>query len=151
MKMNDALSGAALMALALAMLVVAAGFPGFPGQSYGPSLFPSILGVGLLGAGALLTLRGLRAGGPWLTLDPALVGGRGALSFALVVAAVLAMVLFGQTVGFLPVCVLSLTVLMLQLGVGPLRALALALAVTVAIQGFFGHLLRVPLPPGWLA
>ena len=73
MRANDAVNGAILIIFAAIMIALTASFPAFPGQKYGPSLFPRLLGAGLIICGALLVWRGLqarRAGERWLTPDP---------------------------------------------------------------------------------
>ena len=58
MKFNDAITGGALLALALAVLVNVAGFPAIPGQQVGPAVFPGL--VALLLAGCALELDNVR-------------------------------------------------------------------------------------------
>jgi len=153
MRVGDAVSGAIILALGAAMIVIAAGFPGFPGQRFGPSLFPTILGVGLTLCGALLVLRGLRAraAGPLFRIDPSLTEPRGLLGFALALGGAGLFAAVGEQVGFIPISLITLLALMITLGVRPLHAVGLSVVVTAAIQGFFAELLRVPLPLGWLA
>ncbi len=62
-------------------------FPPFPGQKYGPSLFPRILGGGLVICGLLLMARGraqLAAGAPLGEIDPTYRSFRGAASVAVI-------------------------------------------------------------------
>ena len=153
MRVGDAVSGALILALGAAMIVIAAGFPGFPGQRFGPSLFPTILGSGLALCGALLGLRGLseRPRAAAFRLDPALTEPRSLLGFALALGGAGLFAAVGERVGSVPISVATLLALMITLGVRPLHAVALSVLVTVAIQGFFAELLRVPLPLGWLA
>ena len=47
MKINDAVVGVALIALAIAILVHIQAYPLIPGQKYGPALFPGLIAVGL--------------------------------------------------------------------------------------------------------
>lgn len=73
MRVNDAIWGALLLLLAAALLVHIQAFPNIPGQKYGPSLMPGVVGGGLAACGALLVLKGLasRRGGanvPWVRL-----------------------------------------------------------------------------------
>jgi putative tricarboxylic transport membrane protein len=69
LRANDILSGLALIVFSLAMITLTLTFPDFPGQKYGPSLFPRILGGGLILCGAALVRNGLagqRTGAPRL-------------------------------------------------------------------------------------
>jgi putative tricarboxylic transport membrane protein len=149
MRFNDAVSGLFFALFGVAMIVIADGFPGFPGQRFGPALFPSLLGGGLIAAGGLLIVQGVRSGGGLVRLDPALPG-RGGVSVALVVATILAHILLGEWLGFVPISVLTLAGLLLWFGVRPLSAAAVAAGTTGAIWWFFAIMLRVPLPRGVL-
>jgi integral membrane sensor domain MASE1 len=60
---KDFYAGLLFMAFGLATLVVAGSYPLGSASRMGPGYFPRILGILLLGLGALLSLCGLRAGG----------------------------------------------------------------------------------------
>ncbi len=153
MRANDIIVGLVLIAVSAAMIAYTVTFPEFPGQNYGPALFPRILGAGLTVCGALLIGRGLaarRAGDPWVTLAPWARDPWRVTSFLLVLALLLFYILASETVGFIPIAILFLGTLLLWLGVRPMTAIATAILATIAIQWFFGSLLRVPLPRGWL-
>jgi putative tricarboxylic transport membrane protein len=153
LRANDAISGFVLIVLAAAMLALTLSFPEFRGQNYGPALFPRILGVGLIVCGALLMRRGFaarRAGARWVELAPWTHDPWRVSSFLLVIAMLLLYVLAADTVGFIPIALIFLGGLFLWLGVRPLPAIVTAIAATIAIHWFFGSLLRVPLPRGWL-
>ena len=59
MKFNDAISGAALLALALAILFNVSSFPNIPGQNIWPSAFPGLLALLLAGCAITLIVKGL--------------------------------------------------------------------------------------------
>ena len=150
MKVNDAVIGACLIALAIAILVHIQAYPLIPGQKYGPALFPGVIAVGLIGCGLLLVRRGVRAGRPlvafasWMR-DPSLVTNFLAICIVLVfyIAAV-------GTLGFIPTATVCLVALFLKLRVRVLPAIVVALAATLVIHTLFYKLLRVPLPWGVL-
>jgi putative tricarboxylic transport membrane protein len=153
LRANDILSGLALIVFALAMMALTLTFPDFPGQKYGPSLFPRILGVGLILCGAALIWNGLaarRAGAPWLELAPWTRDPRRVASFFLTLALLLVYILASETVGFIPIAIVFLLALFVWLGARPLPAVLTALATVIAIHWFFSTMLRVPLPRGWL-
>ena len=153
MRANDAISGLVLIVLSLAMIAVTANFPAFPGQQYGPALFPRILGVGLIICGALLVWQGLaarRAGEPWVTVAPWANEPWRVTSFFLMLSMILFYIVASETVGFIPIAIVFLASLFLWLGVRPLSTAVITIATVLAIQYFFGSLLRVPLPRGWL-
>ncbi len=150
MKVNDAVVGAALIALAIAILVHIQAYPLIPGQQYGPALFPGVIAVGLIGCGLALVRRGVRAGRPLVTLgawmrDPAL-----ATNFLLICAVLVFYIAFVGPLGFIPTAAIVLVALFFKLGVRPLPAIAIAIAATLVIHTLFYKLLRVPLPWGVL-
>lgn len=153
MRANDAIVGAVLITLSLAMIAFTATFPDFPGQKFGPALFPRILGAGLVVCGVLMIRNGLakrQIGETWVAFAPwARERGR-VLALALVIALLLFYILAADTIGFIPVAIVFLALLLLRLGVRIAPALAIALITTVTMQYFFGSAMRVPLPRGWL-
>lgn len=153
MRFNDAVVGAAFLAIAAAMIAMTFSFPAFPGQQYGPNLFPRIIGAGIIGCSALLVVRGLReraAGGRWLQRDDWTGIPRRVASFALMLAAMAFYVVASEPLGFIPCAFLIQLVLFLWFGVRPLTAGVVAAAMTLLVHWFFGSMMRVPLPRGIL-
>ena len=153
MRANDAIAGLVLIVLSLAMIALTLGFPDFPGQKYGPALFPRILGVGLIVCGVLLVRNGLaarHAGAAWVEVAPWVYEPWRLGSFLLVLAMLLLYIVASETIGFIPIALVFLGGLFLWLGVRPVTAVVTALAATIAIHWFFGSMLRVPLPRGLL-
>ena len=153
MRANDVLSGLALIVFALAMITLTLSFPDFPGQKYGPSLFPRILGAGLILCGAALVRNGLaarRAGAPWLELAPWTRDPWRVTSLLLTLALLIVYILASETIGFIPIALVFLLALFVWLGVRPVPAVLTAIVTTIAIHWFFSTLMRVPLPRGWL-
>jgi len=150
MKVNDAVVGAALIALAIAILVHIQAYPLIPGQKYGPALFPGVIAVGLIACGLLLARRGVRRGlplfepGRWLR-SPALVTNFLAICGVLVFYAA-----FAGMLGFLVIGAVCLLVLFLKLGVRLAPGVVIAIVATLVIHTLFYKLLRVPLPWGVL-
>ena len=152
MRVNDVIVGFLIAAFAVAMIAYTTTFPAFPGQRYGPSLFPRLLGTGLLICGLILMRRGwvLRAetgwveGAPWLRRPVSLV------SFVLVLGCLFFYVFASDTMGFLITCFLILAALFFWFGVSRVWLLPIAAIATFAIHWFFSSLMRVPLPRGWL-
>jgi putative tricarboxylic transport membrane protein len=152
-RVNDAIAGLALIILALAMIALTASFPAFPGQKYGPALFPRILGAGVIICGVLIIANGLRArraGAPWVEIAPWVREPWRLGSFLLTIAMLVLYILVSETVGFILIGLVFLGAMLLWLGVRPIPALTVAVVGTLSIQYFFGTLLRVPLPRGWL-
>ena len=154
MRFNDAVVGAAFMLLAGVMIALTFSFPPFPGQKYGPSLFPRILAAGIIGCSALLVLRGMRArrdsGAPWLALADWTRQPRRVASFALMLAAMAFYLLASDPLGFIPTAFLIQLTLFLWFGVRPVTAVVVAVVMTGLVHWFFSSLMRVPLPRGIL-
>lgn len=153
MRANDAIAGLVLIVLSAVMIALTASFPEFPGQKYGPSLFPRILGAGLIVCGGILMWNGFvsrRAGAAWVEIAPWAREPRRLATFMLVIALLLLYIFAAETVGFIPLALMFLGVLFVWLGVRPWIAATTALVSTLIIYWFFAILLRVPLPRGWL-
>jgi putative tricarboxylic transport membrane protein len=150
---NDVISGLVLIVLSLAMIALTLNFPEFHGQKYGPALFPRILGAGVIICGLLIIWNGLqarRAGAPWVEVAPWVYQPWRLGSFLLTLGMLLLYILVSESVGFILISLVFLGSLFFWLGVRPITAVATAIIATVSIQYFFGTLLRVPLPRGWL-
>lgn len=153
MKVNDALSGAALLTLAGWILWQVRTFPNIPGQSIGPGAFPGLLAALLAACAIPLIVSGLRAraaGGAWFiagawTRSPphlrALFVGIGCLVFYIVMSDRLGFILCGSAI---------LMALFATLRVRAGLIVPIALGVTLLIHTIFYKGLRVPLPWGVL-
>lgn len=152
MRASDTISGIVLIILASVMVALTATFPPFPGQKFGPALFPRILGAAMILCGVLLILRDRSRGssGPafehasWLREPWRIV------SFLLILAIPLAAILLWDRVGFVPIGFVSFLALFFWFRVRPATAVAMSVIATVLLQLFFGKAMRVPLPLGWL-
>lgn len=153
MRVNEAVIGALLVALTVAVFAATAAFPRIPGQPYGPDLFPRLIAGGLGVAGVLMILRGLlsRPRLPLASLAPWARRPHSAGAVALALAAILFYILAADTLGFVATAFLLLLVLMLSLRTPPVTALLTAAATTLVVEYTFGSLMRVPLPRGLLA
>lgn len=150
MKVNDAIVGAALAALGIAILIHVQGYPTIPGQKYGPALFPGLAATGLVACGALLIRRGVRTGAPALVIAAWMRSPRHVANFFLVVGALVFYVVAAESLGFVPTGFLILAVLFWKLGVRWPVAAPTALVATLAVHFLFYKLMRVPLPWGML-
>jgi putative tricarboxylic transport membrane protein len=152
MRFNDAVLGVILMALAGVMLALTFSFPPFPGQQYGPSLFPRILAGGIIVFSAILMLRSFRAGRrePWLELADWVREPRQLASFALMLGAMVFYIFASEPLGFIPTAFLIQLVMFFWFGVRPVTAITVAIVMTGVVYWFFDGLMRVPLPRGIL-
>ncbi|MFN5446037.1 MAG: tripartite tricarboxylate transporter TctB family protein, partial [bacterium] len=101
MKFNDAVSGALLLALAIAILFNVSVFPSIPGQNVGPSLFPSVL-ASLLAVCALLLIReGLSSAQPWCELGEWMRSAHHLRNFLLTLGCLLFYIVASDALGFI--------------------------------------------------
>ncbi|WP_137176564.1 tripartite tricarboxylate transporter TctB family protein [Roseomonas sp. AR75] len=148
MRLNDALLGAILLGFAGWVWWMTTFFPAFPGQDYGPNLFPRILAGAIGVCGLLLILRGLRSRAPLVMLDGWTREPARLVSFLLIPGAALFYILVSDFLGFIPTAFLILLVLALWFRARLLVALPVAAGVTLTVHWFFSGLMRVPLPRG---
>lgn len=152
MKFNDALSGAALVALGAVVLWHIQSFPPMPGQKFGPAWFPGLIAIGLIVCGALLVISRLRAAGaaPWFALPDWTRRARPLASVAAVIAGLVLYVLVVDALGFHITATVLLLLWSRLLGASWWLALPTSFIATAAIHLAFYKLLKVPLPWGLL-
>ena len=152
MKLNDAVVGLVLLALALTVLVVAGSYPTVPAQRVGPGLFPSLIAIGLGIGGVILMARGWRqrATVPMVRWDPWIRSPRHVAGFFTVIASVVFYVTVVDQLGFILTSIAILTALFRVFAVPWRRSIVVATVATVLIHFAFYKLLRVPLPWGVL-
>ena len=158
MKINDALSGALLLALSIAILINIQSFPKIPGQSLGPSAFPGLLAVLLAGCAIALIMRGLRqraasagdAGAAWYTPGKWLRSPHHLTNFLLTVGVLLFYIIASDKLGFILCGIALLGALFWKLKVRPALIAPIAIFTTLLIHAIFYKGLRVPLPWGVL-
>jgi len=151
-KFNDALIGAALVALGAVVLWHIQGFPPMPGQKYGPAWFPGLIAIGLMICGALLVAARLRAADsrPLFALPQWTRRARPVASVASVIAGLLLYVAAADRLGFHFTAAALLLAWSRLLGASWRLAVPVSLAATVVIHLAFYKLLKVPLPWGLL-
>lgn len=150
MKISDALSGALLAALGIAILLYARGFPEMHGQDIGPAVFPSVVAAVMLGCGVILMFNGwkARAVTAWYEIPEWMGSKRHVGAFITVIVATITYIQLGDILGFFIIGSATLLVLFLVLGVKPKIAVITAIIATAIIWYAFYRLLRVPLPWG---
>jgi putative tricarboxylic transport membrane protein len=150
LKINDALTGAVLAVLGLVILWHIQGFPAMPGQKFGPAWFPGIIAAGLAVCGALLVVRGVRGGAPWIALDPWTRHGRPVAGFVGVIAGLAFYVLASNALGFHLTGILLLLAWLRILGARWSLSIPVAILAPILIHLAFYKVLRIPLPWGVL-
>lgn len=152
MKLSDAIFGALLLALGIAVLWVVRSYPQIPGQQVGPALFPGIIATALCICGAILLVKGWQARGAtgWVKVGDWARSPRHVLALCVVIGSVVFYILAADKLGFVLTSTLLLTALMWSLRVPAGRSLLIAVIATLLIHAAFYKLLRVPLPWGVL-
>lgn len=155
MRLNDAVIGAFLILFAIAEIAYTTTFPTLHGQDFGPDLFPIVIGAGFIICGVALIVRAAAArreggGAAIASLGPWAKDQRMVNNLCLLILGVVLYILFSDPVGFIPMSVLLLSVLMLRLRAGVLVSLIVAITTTLVIHTLFAKVLLVPLPWGVL-
>jgi putative tricarboxylic transport membrane protein len=148
MKLHPSLLGLMFIALAAAFFGYTFTFPAFPGQKYGPELFPRVIAVGIALCGAVLVMRGRRSGAPWIALDPALREPRRLVSLLATLGAIVFYLLAAPALGFLPVAAIVVGALAWWFGARAWVAVAAGVIASFVVHWFFASIMRVPLPRG---
>lgn len=150
MKFNDTIVGAAFVALAIAMIVIARGFHVPVGQKFGPAFFPTIIAIIMGGAGLVLVVRGVANRRTqrlvelegWVRDPQRVANGLAIFGF------LLAYLLLSEPLGFLVIAPLAMWGLIWRLWGHPLASLAISAIASFLIHQFFVQVLLVPLPWG---
>ncbi|WP_110642760.1 tripartite tricarboxylate transporter TctB family protein [Salinicola sp. CPA57] len=151
--MRDFLLGLAFLIGGGVVIAVAQTYPTMPSLQFGPSLFPSLIGGGMVIGGLVLALT--RVG----QLRSALAGPRsqaasydyrGLLISLLPCALIVFYILTSEFLGALPCMALGMLILMLIRGAKPWLAVMVSIIVAAAIYLLFSRYLLIPLPEGIL-
>jgi len=140
--------GLLLVAAAIGIWISAQSFSRLPNQSYGSETMPLALsGVAML-LGVFMIVRSVMTGTalPRATL-PEWAETPGAMVALLVtLALIVGYIVLSGRIGFVPVAIGLVTILMLVMQVRWWMALPLAVVATIVVQQAFARLLLVPLP-----
>ncbi|MCJ7795160.1 MAG: tripartite tricarboxylate transporter TctB family protein [Thermoleophilia bacterium] len=155
MRVNDAITGLALIVFAVAVFYFSQGAPTIRNSVYGAALFPRLI-AGLMGVSgfymvakeALVRLRGGK-GSPLFSVPDWARSRWHVANFILVIASLVIYILFSDIIGFDLIGTIILFALFASLRKGHLgSSFVSALVATCIIHYVFGHFLRVPLPWG---
>lgn len=144
----DAASGLVASAVGVLIVMSAAKLPDAVGQDYGPGVFPTLIGAGLIGAGLLLAVQALVQ-----KQEEPTTAGRGKwgwLNAAIVIAALLAYIVLSDRIGFHITAIACVTPVMWMFTGRPLFSLFVTSVGTIGVHAAFYSLFRVPLPWGLL-
>jgi len=151
MNKAEAVVGAVVTALGIAILVGAANFPYFVEGVPGPGFLPRWISFGIIGTGLVLTAQAFRH-----SLVPAQEiawpNATGWRRVALMVGAMAVSLLLLEILGFVVTTALFMVVVVFCLGVRSWRTLVLVPPLSaIGLYAIFALWLRVPLPKGILA
>jgi len=165
-RFNDAILGAVLVIFAVAEIAYTRTFPTLHGQAYGPDLFPTLIGMGLFGCGCVLIVRGILARRihargstqdptqstvvKWLDSGNIEDSSHARVNAVLTVVFLLLYIFLSDWIGFIPLSLATVSILLYRLGSSVFTAGVIAILTTVVIQFLFAKVLLVPLPAGWL-
>ena len=141
-RLRDRFPGLVVGALGAAAIWGARSFETPPGQAYGPAMFPTIMGIGLIVCAVMIALRPV----PPPFEEPDAPGGKwAALAYALTPVIVLLLFLL---VGWPLLCAPLVAGLAWLAGARPLPAVVTGLGMAAFTWVVFAMVLRVPLPRG---
>lgn len=152
MRFNNVIPGGLLILFALAVIAHATTFPRLHGQDYGPDLFPTLIGVGLMVCGGILVFQGLaqRAQVPMVEIGDWARDRANVANVVILLACMIFYILVSGSLGFVPTSLLIMTILLRRFGSSWPASLLIAVLTTFIIHTLFAKLLLVPLPWGIL-
>ena len=153
MKVSDIILGPLVAAIGLIALYAASLQPKpFFGSAYGGGLFPSIVGMGLILGGALLTLSAWRArdGEALFKIGTWINSPRHVTNVVAVLGSLVFYIATSNWLGFIISGFITLLVPLVQFTRAPVMSIIVSV-ITIAVVKFgFQDILRVPLPWGIL-
>lgn len=150
MRFSDLIVGLVVLCGAAALYAAASTFPPIPGQAYGADVFPRLTALGFAVCGVLLCAGAVRAGARPLVAATWVREPGAALRALGTVVVVAGYLLLAPALGFVLTAGLALVALFLMVRVRPVVALPVAAGVALFTYYAFAHLLRVPLPRGFI-
>ena len=153
MKLHEALLGGLICGLGLWMILYSGGLPKPRHLQYGPGLFPTLIGGGLMICGGIQAIFGIARwrNEPLIARPDWLRDRRLLVNVAAIPLACLFYYLTARKLGFVTSGVLILFAMLMIGGVRPLRALLVSLLLIVVTTLLFVSILHVPLDWGLLA
>ncbi|SMX47868.1 tripartite tricarboxylate transporter TctB family protein [Maliponia aquimaris] len=152
MRFNNVIPGGLLILFALAEIAYARTFPRLHGQAYGPDLFPTLIGIGLIVCGAILVVQGIaqRAQVPMVEIGDWAQDRGNIANIVILLACMVFYILASQRLGFIPCSLLIMTTLLVRFGSSWRASILIAAITTLVIHTLFAKFLLVPLPWGIL-
>lgn len=132
----------------IVLLFASAHFGALPGQAYGAGTMPRLIGWCAILLGCFMVTTSLKHLPDMLKPHLADWVRKPRLAFSALacLAVIVFYILFSETLGFIPVSLISLVALMLLLRTSLLTAVLASVATTLVVYYGFSRLLMVPLP-----
>lgn len=153
MKVSDIILGPVVAAIGLIALYASSLQPKpFFGSSYGGGLFPSIVAIGLIGGGILLTLGSWRERAGTKLVEPGtwVRSPRHVANVLVVLGALVFYILTSSWLGFIISGFITVLVPLLQFTRAPLPSIVVSVITIAVVKIGFQDILLVPLPWGVL-
>ena len=148
MKVSNTAIGFGVIVFGIWVIWYAKDFPKLEEGYPGPSLFPMVLAVLFIAAGAVLIFQDIRDKRKILALDTSGLTRAHLTNIGLILAAILFYIFVSDFLGFQFTSFIVLFALMKRLRVPSLWSLSMACCVTFGIYVLFAKILLVPLPWG---
>lgn len=150
MRFDDRIIGVAFAALSLVIIALASQVPSVPGTTFGPDLFPTLIGIAMFAMAARIFIAGMRRpkGGDWVNVTVWRRQTRGLIAAVWVIGGIVVGIAFFNQIGFPLFGIVFALPLMLLMGARPLVAVIVCLAAVLVSYFVFSRLLFVPLPVG---
>ena len=150
MRLSDTITGCFFTVSGIAIVLHAQNFPSIPGQPYGSSFFPTLIGIAMALGGLVLASSAVIKGKvmPLVRSPDWLRSPRAIASFLLVLIAMGFYMLTADRFGFCVTTFLIIFGLQVWMKAKWLSALCIAIAAAAIFYIVFAILLRVPLPYG---
>ena len=147
MKTNDLVNGVLVMIAGIAIFAKARTFPVLPGQRFGASFFPSVVGGALALAGLALAVSSVLNAKlkPWVTILPGMKSPSGVINCMFVIGSGVFYVLVSGYLGFIATIFIVVFGLQLRLGAKSRSSFLVAIGCSVGFYVIFAVVLRVPL------
>ncbi len=152
MRFNDIVIGIVLGILSLCVIIPARSIPSVPGATFGPNLFPTLIGMGIGLIAIKILIDGVRTKEkiPFCDISDWFGQRKGFLAAVWAVGGIVIGIVFFQQLGFVLFSLAYAIPLMLMMGAHPVISVTVAASASLGAFFLFSRVLFVPLPVGLL-
>ncbi|TPW30631.1 tripartite tricarboxylate transporter TctB family protein [Pararhizobium mangrovi] len=150
MRFDDRILGGALAIFSICVIVASRRIGSVPGTTFGPDVFPTLIGIAMLILSVRIFVRAARIGGrdAWVDLSDWKGQTKGLVCATWILAGIVIGIAFFDDIGF-PLFGLAYALpLMLLMGARPISAFVVTASAVLLSYFVFSRLLFVPLPVG---